>query len=127
MDKAIKKAFEQVKEMRHPLHDIVDMINSTPMDMIHLKYEQNDDGSRDFHISIPSRAEQAKQKALQQAMQGEHNLARSPGSVDQIAEQEPQPVAAARKIEIKVAMTTADELNMLKAKYPVSFLKSMGM
>lgn len=69
MERLIKKALDQTNTLRHPLHDLVDLINKTPADMIKLKFEQGEDGSKKFQIDIPSRAEQAKQKALEQAMQ----------------------------------------------------------
>lgn len=131
----------QVKELRHPLHDLLELINTTPADMIQLKFEQKEDGRKDFHISIPGRAEQAKQKAMQQALQnGSQPVAQSPGSVEQMMEQpssnvsqmpsgqeEPMAAAAGKKIEIRVAMTEQDEADNIKAAFPGSFLKAMDL
>ncbi len=133
----LKQALAQTKELRHPLHDLLDLINTTPADMIKLKFEQGEDGSKKFNIEIPSRAEQAKQKAMQQAMQqGASPVAKTPGAVDDIAPAgtlgQPQgagagagasnveqadftpqdkSVAAGNKVEVRIAMTKQDVEN----------------
>lgn len=151
--KGLKEALAQSKELRHPLHDMLDMINSTPADMIKMKIDQKEDGSKMFQIEIPSRAEQAKQRAMQQALQtGQQPIVTSPGSVDQMMgepgaqkgspnvskmpmggagsgaeEKMPAAAAASQKIQIKMAMTPEDEEKLLKVEYPKSFLQSMGL
>lgn len=124
---SIKQAFMNTKDIKHPIHEMIEMINSTPMDMIRLKYEQKDDGSKEFHFSIPSRAEQAKQKAMQQAVQRGQPMVKSPGTVDEIVdvpESMNQPAMASSKVEIKVAMTDKE---FLRDNYPGSFLKAMDL
>jgi hypothetical protein len=150
----LKQAFAQTKELRHPLHDLLDLINTTPADMIKLKFEQGEDGSKKFNIEIPSRAEQAKQKAMQQAMQqGSSPVAKTPGAVEDIAPPgtlgQPQQgenveqadfspqeksVAAGNKVEVRIAMTKQDVVNnlkkdvqALKKEFPNGFLKAMDL
>jgi len=156
MIKGMKEAYAQTKELRHPLHDLLDLINTTPADMIKLKFEQGEDGSKKFNIEIPSRAEQAKQKAMQQAMQqGAAPVAKTPGAVEDIApagtldnkqqggnvqqvdfspQQQDKNVAAGNKVEIRVAMTKEDtvkilkkEVQALKKDFPNGFLKAMDL
>lgn len=155
MIKGMKEAYAQTKELRHPLHDLLDLINTTPADMIKLKFEQGEDGSKKFNIEIPSRAEQAKQKAMQQAMQqGAAPVAKTPGAVEDIAPagtldnkqpsgnvqqvdfnpQQDKNVAAAKQVEIRVAMTKEDnanilkkEVQVLKKEFPNGFLKAMDL
>ena len=142
MIKGIQDAMTKTSELRHPLHDLLDLINKTPADMIKMKFEQGEDGSKTFNIQIPSRAEQAKQKAMEQAMQQQSApVAETPGAVEDIQPSEnvtkmPSPkvtemvpeekaVAASKNVQIRVAMTK--DVKALKTVYPSAFLKAMDL
>lgn len=152
--KALRKFAEgEPNQAAHPIHKVVEMINQTPIDMIEHDYKQGQDGSVTITFKIPSRAEQAKQKAMEQAMQQQatqpgqmlqakpevndmmgngapasSNVSKMPsgGSAGMQPEQ-PAAAAAVSNIQIKVAMSPEKAAKELKTQYPTGFLKSMGL
>jgi len=133
----------QTTDLKHPILDVLEMIKSTPVDMIEFDLKQKEDGSKDFHVHIPGRAEQAKRKAMQDALKGRAG-AESPMEaagvkpvVEPIPEETPEieempaeggiPQMAKSNVQIKVAMKPVDVKAELKTKYPDSFLKAMGL
>ena len=127
----------QTTDLKHPILDVLDMIKSTPVDMIEFDLKQKEDGSKDFHVHIPGRAEQAKRKAMQDALQKGQTQATPPAMEEPAVEPTPDieemptepevPQMAKSNVEIKVAMKPVDPKQELKTKYPDSFLKAMGI
>jgi len=152
--KTLRKFADQSPEAqaKHPVHKVVELINQTPVDMLEHDYKQGQDGSMTITFKIPSRAEQAKQKAMEQAMQQQQGqqpmlqakpevndmmdttpagASPSPSSnVSKMPSQAPADMAAAAavsNVQVKVAMSPAQTAKELKTKYPAGFLKSMGL
>jgi len=125
---------------KHPIHVIQEILNHTPVDMIEHEYKQGSDGSIEIKIKIPGRAEQAKQRAMQQAEQVMSGANAGNSTLDQIVET-PQAspagssnnspggdsMASKANVTVKVAMTPQDIGMGLKSKFPEKFLKEMGL
>ena len=138
-----KKA--QTTDLKHPILDVLEMIKSTPVDMIEFDLKQKEDGSKDFHVHIPGRAEQAKRKAMQDALKGRAGAEAIPETMESTGvgpteEPMPEPTPeveempaegipqmAKSNVQIRVAMKPVNVKAELKTKYPDSFLKSMGL
>ena len=133
-------ADDQVTEERkvsHPIHKLLEIINTTPVDMLVHSYDQKADGSMEIKFKIPSRAEQAKQKAMEQAMQQQQQMGPAAQAVPEVndmmdsspatADQSSKPSTAKSNVEIRVAMSKADASKALKGKFPEGFLKSMDL
>lgn len=132
-------------QQRHPIHTIQDILNNTPPDMIEHEYKQSSDGSIEIKIKIPGRAEQAKQRAMQQAEQAMQQAGVNPaGSMPGDALKAGKPSAGPAQMQqpdqankaagtstnvvVKVAMTPKDVGQTLKSNgYPEAFLKNMGL
>ena len=130
-------AAEEQESVQHPLLMVKQLLNQGRLEDVQHNYKKNPDGSATLTINIPSKSEQAKQDAMrqveQQALQGKQQ---APAPAAQQASQAPQaeaapeaapvqaPVAAANKVQIRVAMTDSQAL---RQKYPDGFLKAMGL
>jgi hypothetical protein len=130
------------REHRHPIHTIQDILNGTPPDMIEHEYKQGPDGSMEIKIKIPSRAEQAKQRAMQQAEHAAAQVANtagntsmppaggSPGNATPMSQgqgQEQGKAASKANVVVKIAMTPEDTKAELKKRFPEQFLNAMGL
>jgi hypothetical protein len=116
--------------LKHPVHKVLEMIDQTPGDMLAFKSEQNEDGSMTITFKIPSRAEQAKQRAMEQSLRQQQDQTgpQVRSTVDELAgvpSASNQGIAASKNVEVRVAMTPTGKA--LKAKYPNAFLKAMGL
>jgi hypothetical protein len=112
--------------LQHPIHKVLEMIDRTPSDMLEYDNKQSNDGSMTITFKIPSRAEQAKQKALEQSIRQQQQPQAKPTVDELAAERDIAPaaqVAAGKNVEIRVAMAE----KTLKSKYPDGFLKAMGL
>lgn len=128
--------------LQHPVHKLLEIIQRTPIDLLQHEYKQAPDGSMKITFDIPSRAEQAKQKAMEEAMQQqqqgggvqlspESDVGGAPAGAPNVSKMPARDpgmpaAAAASKVEVKVAMSKEDT-SKLKGKFPENFLKNMGL
>ena len=91
-----------------------------------------DTGEMTFNITFPGTGAMA-QKVLKQKQQQAAPVVEEPApetaaaNVTQMPTPEALPKAAARKVEVKVAMTKEAARKLTMEKYPDKFLKSMGL
>lgn len=109
------------KSASHPIEDLKNYLAEADPKTVPHTSQVNDDGSVKITVTMPSRSEMEKQRAMKVV---EEQMRQQQGQ-PQPPQQQNQPVAARSNVKVKIA--SAQNKMVVTKKFPNSFIRAMGL